>query len=297
MKKLTAFILLLSALLVLCACGEKEGEYRLSVGTVLSEDLDSLTVTGTSAAVVTDRQGRIVLCRLDCAEVGATVTDKGIIGQVAEQTKAEAKESYGMKEAGGAISEWYEQAAFFEKYVTGKTIADIEGVKKGDADLSAGCTIDVTDFIRAIAAAIKSDKKLDFTPEGDMSAGLSISLSSTDSNGDVEFLYETAAAVVSEGRIAASFVDSAEATVTVENGKGKSFVYNGTKYELGMSYGMVEKGGAIAEWYEQAKSYAQSTVGKTPDSLSSLPTENVSGCTMNTEPLKAALVRAAKNIR
>ena len=297
MKKLLACILLLSTLLALSACGEKEGEYRLSVGTVLSEDIEALTVTGTSAAVVTDRQGKIVLCRLDCAEIDATVTDKGIVGKVAEKTKAEAKEAYGMKQNGRALAEWYEQAEYFEKYVTGKTIADIEGVKKGDTDIAAGCTIDVTDFVRAIAAAIRSDKKTDFTPTGEMTAGLSVSLSSTDNKGNAEFLYDTAAVVVSDGKVAAAFIDSAEATVTVENGKGKSFVYGGTKCELGREYGMVDKGGAIAEWYEQARSYAQSAVDKTPDSLSSLPTEKVSGCTIDAEPLKAALVRASKNIR
>ena len=297
MKKLIAFILLLSALFLLSACGEKEGEYRLSVGTVLSEDIEALTVTGTSAAVVTDRQGRIVLCRLDCTEIDASLTDKGVVGKVAEKSKSEAKEAYGMKENGGAIAEWYEQADYFEKYVTGKTIAEIEGIKKGDPEISAGCTIDVSDFVRAIAAAVGSDKKIDFTPTGEMTAGLSVSISSADNKGNAEFLYDTAALVVSDGRIVAAFIDSAEATVTVENGKGKSFIYEGTKCELGREYGMVDKGGAIAEWYEQARSYAQSAVDKTPDSLSSLPTEKVSGCTIDAEPLKAALVRASKNIR
>ena len=91
--------------------------------------------------------------------------------------------------------------------------------------------------------------------------------------------------------------ETAEAVITVENKVGKKFVYSGTKNELGAAYGMVEKGGAIAEWFEQARSYARSSVGKTKGELSSLPVENVSGCTIDTEPLKAALVRAGGNVR
>ena len=297
MKRLIAILLMLSALCFLVSCGEKEGDYKLSVGVALSEDIADLTVTGTSAAIVTDREGRVVLCRLDSAEVGAETTDKGVVGSVAEKTKAEAKDSYGMVDKGGAKSEWYRQAEFFENYVKGKTIVEIEKIKTGDADLEASCTIDVTDFIRAISAAIKSDKKVDFSADGEISAGLSIIFSSVDNKGNAEFLYDTAAVVTSADRVVAAFIDSAEATVTVENKEGKTFVYSGTKNELGAKYGMVEKGGAIAEWFEQARSYAKSAVGKSASELASLPVENVSGCTIDAQPLKAALLRAAKNIR
>lgn len=297
MKRLIAILLMLSALCLLVSCGEKEGDYKLSVGVALSEDIADLTVTGTSAAIVTDREGKVVLCRLDSAEVGAEATDKGVVGSAAEKTKAEAKDSYGMVDKGGAKSEWYRQAEFFENYVKGKTIVEIEKIKTGDADLEAGCTIDVTDFIRAISAAIKSDKKVDFSADGEISAGLSIIFSSVDNKGNAEFLYDTAAVVTSADRVVAAFIDSAEATVTVENKEGKTFVYSGTKNELGAKYGMVEKGGAIAEWFEQARSYAKSAVGKSASELASLPVENVSGCTIDAQPLKAALLRASKNIR
>ena len=298
MKKLMALLLVAAFCCAFCSCGKESGEYRLSVGVALSEDIEGLSLTGTSAAVVTDREGRVVLCRLDSAEVDASLTDKGIVGKVAEKTKVELGDAYGMVEKGGAISEWYKQSEFFEKYVVGKTIVEIEKIKTGDAELVSGCTIDVTDFIRAISAAIKSDKRVEFDAEGDMSAGLSIVFSSTaDKDGNAEFLYDTAAVAVSGGKVVASFIDSAEATVTLKDGKGYTFVYSGTKNELGAKYGMVEKGGAISEWFEQARSYGSSAVGKSPDELSSLATENVSGCTIDAEPLKAALLRAAKNLR
>lgn len=297
MKKIISVLICIAALCALTSCGNKEGEYRLSLGTVLSEDIGELTVSGTSAAVVTDKAGKILLCRLDCAEAKTDVTEKGVSGATVEKTKYEMKDSYGMVEKGDAIAEWYKQVEYFENYVRGKTIVDIEKIKTGDAELSSGCTINVSDFVKAISAAIKSDKKADFTPDGDMTLGLGIGASVVDNGGNAEFLHDCAATVICNGKIVASVIDSAEATVTVKNGKGDSFIYSGTKNELGAKYGMVEKGGAIAEWYEQAKAYAKSAEGRSAEELSSLPVENVSGCTIDAEPLKAVLLRAVKNVR
>ncbi len=298
MKKF--FSLFLSALLLctLVACSDNSGgEYTLSLGTALSEDIESLTLSGTCAAVVTDRDGRIVLCRLDSAEAEARIEGTGVAHTTVEHTKYEMGDSYGMKQNGGAIAEWYEQARYFESFAKGKTLEEISSVKTGESDLSGGCTIDVTDFVRAIAAAMKSDKGVSFSAEGDMSAGLAIVASVRDSKGNAEFLYDSAATVVADGKVAAALTDSSESTLTLKDGKGESFVYGGTKSELGEDYGMVEHGGALAEWYIQARNYASAAKGKSPEELSTLPVDNVSGCTIDAEPLKEALVRAGKNVR
>jgi hypothetical protein len=60
---------------------------------------------------------------------------------------------------------------------------------------------------------------------------------------------------------------------------------------------MVEKGGAKAEWYVQAQNYADITVGKVTNSIADLAVENISGCTIDVKPMRAALSRAAKNAR
>ncbi|MBQ8849897.1 MAG: hypothetical protein IJ011_06185 [Clostridia bacterium] len=297
MKKIIALLLCLASLCMLTACKNKEGEYKLSLGTVLSEDIGDMTVTSTSAAVVTDGQGKIVLCRLDSAETKAELTDKGVSGSVTEKSKHELGDGYGMAENSGAIAEWYKQAEYFESYVKGKTVVEVEQIKTGEAELASGCTIDVTDFVKAISAALGSDKKVSFTPDGEMMAGLGIRASVVDNGGNAEYLCDIAATVICGGKVCASVIDSSEATVTVVDGKGSEFIYSGTKNELGADYGMVSKGGAIAEWYEQAKAYAKSVEGKSASELSSLPVENVSGCTIDAEPLKAALVRAAENAR
>ncbi len=54
--------------------------------------------------------------------------------------------------------EWYEQAAAFEKWATGKTAAEIKaGVGEdgypSDADLKAGCTIIVSSIVETVVNA------------------------------------------------------------------------------------------------------------------------------------------------
>jgi len=70
-----------------------------------------------------------------------------------------------------------------------------------------------------------------------------------------------------------------------------------TKNELGPDYNMVAYGGASAEWYVQAKTYAATAVGKTAADISSLATEGVAGCTIAVDTYKAAIVEAVQYAR
>lgn len=298
MKKLISILLLACIITVaLYSCAKKEREYTLSTGTVLSEDLSSSSLSITSAAVVCDTDGRIVLCRLDCAELEARTENGKVKSYVVEKTKHELRDDYGMKENSSAFAEWYVQAENFEKKVVGKTLAEVGKIKSGDAELSGSCTIDVSDFVKAIDKAMNSDKKVSFTGTDKISAGIAIASSVADSGGNAEFLADIAAVVAFEGKTVAAIADAAEAKMNLKDGKGESFEYSGSKLELGDGYGMKEYGGAQWEWYEQSQSYADTAVGKSPDSLDSLSVENVSGCTINAAPLKAALSRAGKNLR
>ena len=298
MKKLISLLLLVCIVTVaLYSCSEKEREYTLSVGTVLSEELSASSLSVTSAAVVCDTDGKIVLCRLDCAELEARAENGKVKAYTAEKTKQELRDEYGMKKNGNALAEWYVQAQNFEKHVIGKTLAEVSNIKSGDAELSGSCTIDVSDFVKAIGKAMNSDKKVSFTGTDKLSAGLAIAASVADSGGNAEFITDIAAVVVLDGKTVAAVADAAEAKMNLKDGKGESFEYSGTKLELGDGYGMKEYGGAEREWYEQAQSYADTAVGMAPDSLGSLPVESVSGCTINASPLRAALSRAGKNTR
>ena len=86
---------------------------------------------------------------------GAVTTDL----TVPVQTKNALGDNYGMKAYGGAKYEWYEQAAAFAAYVTGKTPAEVAGIAlnekaaPADADLAASVTISIGDFQALIAKA------------------------------------------------------------------------------------------------------------------------------------------------
>ena len=60
---------------------------------------------------------------------------------------------------GGAIAEWNEQAASFASYITGKTVADVQGIaideatKPTEADLATSVTISIGGFQALIAKA------------------------------------------------------------------------------------------------------------------------------------------------
>ncbi len=79
------------------------------------------------------------------------------------KTKNELGDAYGMKKASGIQKEWYEQAAAFAAYVTGKTAAEVKGIslKEGapaDAELASSVTVHVTDFITVIDKASQNAK-------------------------------------------------------------------------------------------------------------------------------------------
>ena len=71
---------------------------------------------------------------------------------VAPQTKNELKEGYGMKGISPIGKEWYEQAAAFCAFITGKTLNEAIAIaaNPGETDVVASCTIGVEDFLKLI---------------------------------------------------------------------------------------------------------------------------------------------------
>ena len=70
-------------------------------------------------------------------------------------TKNELKEGYGMKNISPIGKEWYEQAAGFCAFITGKTLneAIAIAVNPGETDVAASCTIGTEDFLKLIVKA------------------------------------------------------------------------------------------------------------------------------------------------
>lgn len=128
------------------ATSEKAGTAELDV------DVCALTVNG----------GVITSCAIDAvqAKVGFDAQGQIVSGTDGDiLTKNELKENYNMKTWGQAKYEWYEQAASFSKYVTGKTFDEVKGIavdagaKPTEADLSATVTIAIGGFQGLIAKA------------------------------------------------------------------------------------------------------------------------------------------------
>ena len=108
-------------------------------------------------AAAFDANGKVLAATSDCVEASFTFSTEGVSTvdtAKAVASKREQGASYGMVAYGGAAKEWFEQADAFDAACIGKTTAEIAGLMgengKGSADLqTAGCTIDITGFVKA----------------------------------------------------------------------------------------------------------------------------------------------------
>lgn len=299
MKRIVSLILVLCMTAVLfVACGEKAQSYELGIGMAVTANNAKLKYSATVAAVVVDADGKIVECRIDALDITAKLEDGAVVKSADFKSKAELGDAYGMlSDYGSKLAEWDDQAKYFENAVKGKTLAEVEGLKTGDAALTAGCTIDVTDIVKAVVNAMKSTQKVAFSTASAITVGTTVNGSVADKNGSASYATEAAAVVLADGKVVAALVDCADATLTIEGGEGTALTYAGTKLEQGDNYNMVTYGGAQSEWYVQAKTYAATAVGKTASEVSSLATEGVAGCTIAVDAYKAAIVEAAQAAR
>ena len=149
------------------------GDTLVKTGLYIGADISE------SKSTAADAEGK---AKYDVTLVAVTVRDDGVIescvidsvpatvkfdatGAIPSDTAAEVLtknelgDNYGMKAYGGAKYEWYEQAASFAAYVTGKTPAQVAGIAVNDktaptdADLASSVTIGIGDFQALIAKA------------------------------------------------------------------------------------------------------------------------------------------------
>ena len=322
MKKIIALVLVLSlSLLCFVACGNKdkgnnddqntptEKTYTLAIGVATTQD--GAEVSNTVAALILDSDNKIVACRIDTLAIKATLTD-GIVDAGTYKTKAELGDSYGMlSDWGSKLAEWDDQAKAFETYVVGKTQAEVNGIalnedgKPTDTDLTAGCTIAVADFIKAVDNAFKSVRKVAFKSSETLTLGVSAvgtvaNVKDKDENPTpvASYTADYAATVIAGGKVIAAIIDSNDVTADIANNEIGTITNPGTKLEQGDSYGMVAYGNAVAEWYAQAQAYANTAVGKTASEVAGLSTDKIEGsCTMYVGGYKVALEKAASYTR
>jgi len=328
MKKLIALLLVLAMTMTFTACSGS-AEYKLGMGVDLNTDSSKdgqAQVDATVAAVVLDKNGKIVSCRLDVAQSKMDITDGQVDTAATFQTKMELGDAYGMVAYGNAIAEWDAQAKAFEQYVVGKTAEEVKniptttnehGIVATDEALLASCTMQISEFINAIVKACGDNNSVTFKAGKDITLGLAAITTAEESTaadeeneGVVKMYSDFGAAVMENGKIVAAVTDSVQPQITMDvDGVITGSAFKGTKMELGSDYGMVAYGNAIAEWDAQAKAFAAYTVGKTAEEVRAIPTTQnehgfvpadetlLASCTMQITGMMAVIAQAADYAR
>ncbi len=327
MKKFSAILLSLLCVLALfsfTACSEnakqedtEAAEYTLGLGIVVntSSATDNKAAADvTAVAVICDKDGKIVDCKVDALAAGMAI-ENGVAAKGGTYlTKNELGADYGMASVSPIGKEWNEQAEFFADYVKGmqKDSAKIALNKLGkaeDADLLAGCTIGLTDIEKALGLALNDKGAVSFTSEEEAKASLGFAIddsasvdASAEKDGTASFATSICAVAKSDKAVLASIADTADIAIAFSaDGKITSADFGGTKRELGDGYGMKAASGIGKEWDEQAAFFCEFVNGKSFEDIKNIATTAVgkpedsdllSGCTMGITGIKAALIKA-----
>lgn len=313
MKRIVSLALVLVlALTALVGCGgAKEKDYTLATGVAVTETLASSKVAQTVASIVTDADGKIVLCRLDCVEY--TAYDKqGALVTAAPVSKVAQGEDYDSQNY-MQKGDWYKQSGALEAATVGKTQAEVAALANetgyaADTDLAASCSINIADLLKAIDKAFKSEHKVTFKSTAtSFTAGLSVvgtvkvtekeATETAPASTNVKHSATFSTAVMAEGKVVAAILDTAEPELVGVTADGSaSLSYAGSKREQGDAYDAWQPM-AAGRWYQQADAYAKEAVGKTATDIATLAAEGVAGCTIYAGDYKAGIEAAVKAAR
>lgn len=243
----------------------------------------------TLAAVTVDDNGVIQSCAIDSVPAEVKFDNKGVITTdlaTVIDTKNEKGENYGMVAYGGAVAEWDAQVKAVADYAVGKTVEELKngdidmttGKAKDGSDLSSSATIYLAGYVYAIEAAVNNAQHLGANA-GDELVLTTLNEVKSSTSADAENagnaqLDATVAVVTrNNGVITSCYIDSVQAKVAFDATGTITTDLTApvqTKNELGEAYGMVAWGGAIAEWNEQAASFAAYITGMTADEVAGI---------------------------
>ena len=254
------------------SAGDADGEAKYDVSVV---------------AVTVDDNGVIQSCIID--SIGTSVkfdVSGAIVSDLTAEipTKNELGDAYGMKAYAGSAYEWNEQAAALASYACGKTVAELktgavdETGHAADADLATTATIYLGGYVDAIEKAVANAQHLGAQGGDELKLAVISSVDGSTSadaeNAGLAELYTNVAAVtLKDGVITSCFIDAVQAKVNFDTTGTITTDLTApmqTKNELGEGYGMKAWGGAIAEWNEQAASFAAYITGKTADEVAGI---------------------------
>lgn len=120
-------------------------------------------VDSSICALVVDDAGKIVSCLFDVTQTKVAFNAAGEITADMDAeilTKREVGDGYGMKGISPIGKEWYEQAEALAAFCEGKTLDEaLAGIALSEdghptgADVVTGCTIEISDFVKALQKA------------------------------------------------------------------------------------------------------------------------------------------------
>ena len=256
------------------ATAEAEGEAKYDV---------------TVAAVTVDDNGVIQSCIIDSIPASVKFDATGSITSdvnAAVLTKNEMGADYGMVAWGGAIAEWDAQVKAVADYAVGKTV---EELKNGDIDMTTGYAVDGSDlqssatinlfaYVYAIEAAVANAQHLGAQAGDELVLATMPSVKSSvsctnEADGTAQLDADIVVLTRKDGVITSCYIDALQAKIAFNTAGAVTTDLTApvqTKNQLGENYGMVAWGGAIAEWNEQAASFAQYITGKTADEVAGI---------------------------
>jgi len=244
------------------------------------------------AAVMLDKDGKIVDIITDAIEINAEIDENGHIltDRTTEYpTKREQGDSYGLDEyalEGTIKKEWYQQADYFEAYCIGKTADEVAAIEFNDGystdkTLLVGCTIKSFGLQQAVVRACQNAIWEGASESDKLGLGVVSSIddysytydATIQKNGmvcaDAHFVATTQD---ENNRLTCVVIDALQAKSTFDvNGKYTTDLNTEpiTKYNQKEDYGMAAYGPENSinkEWYEQARflmEYIKSTDSKT----------------------------------
>ncbi len=327
MKKIISLVLtllMIFSVLSLAGCGaEKNLKLGLGITSSLGEVVNATeetngkaNATTAVAAVLLDKDGKIVKCAIDSTDNEMYFSAKGeAIALENIKSKMDLGDEYGMVKYNASKKEWYEHVDAFISVIIGKTIDEVKAMQKGDKGneeiTSAGCTIKISEFMPALEKACKNAKETDASADDNLKLGVVSTQddkeNATEEKKGVTGLMTTAVAVALDknNKVTASVNDAVIPKVEFDT-KGVSATEFGkqiaTKRELGDDYGMVKYQASKTEWYAQADAFDAQIIGKSASEISGLADDAgkpgevlvTAGCTINVNDMIKAATKAAK---
>lgn len=329
MKKIISLLLVLVFVFSFAACGDSETttdeapalKFGMGVVSLISEVASAkgdangkANIVTTAAAVLLDKDGKIVDCKIDTMENALAFTSKGEAVPMTEaKTKYELGDAYGMVAYGNAKAEWYAQVDSFIGVIKGKKLDEVKALAAEDGTPSkdvanAGCTINVADFVKAVISAIEGAKDSKATSDNKLKLAFVATQSSAKNadkevNGSCAVTVDVSAVTIdNDKKVTDAKIDTVDGSVAFDTkGVTATKAQNlSTKRQLGDNYGMVASGVTDKEWYAQVDAFISSIIGKNAGEISALAAENgtpndtltKAGCTINVLTIIKSVVKA-----